>query len=134
MKKLSYFRNKFDSGKKLYLEREVNEFSVIYAGDVVRSIEKVAGNKKCFNKTINVADCRTYDYDELLNEILGDNYSRNNVVFESAQEIWENGRAVPFVWGPPLNVSLSEKIIGLENYTSLREWVPRTLEWEINND
>lgn len=131
--KLNHLDKKLKNNGKIVLEKEIDRFSLIYVKDVVKVFEKILDNEKCFEKTINFADPVLYTFDKFFKSIYKDKYSKDNLVLLPAQEIWKLKDSFPFVWSPPISTSLSEKLLGKLKCTTIQEWGPRTLEWEIKN-
>ena len=130
--KISFFYRRFKENKKIILEKEIEEFSLIYVKDVVKIFEKVLGNANCFDRIINIADSKTYTPKEFIDSIFGKNYSEN-ILTMPVEEIWESGYFPYFLGGPQIDNSLCHKLIGNFDYTPLDEWGKKTLEWELRN-
>ncbi len=129
--KLTFFNERFKDGKKILLDKEIKNFSIIYAGDIPKIYDSVIGNKECFKKTINIADSGIYDYESFFSQIF-DNYSKKNIVLMDAEKIYQLGYRLSFCFGAALDISLCKKILK-PSFTHIAEWGKRTLEWERKN-
>lgn len=133
-KKLTYFYNKLKSNEKIFLENEIKGFNLLYVEDVPKIFELIVQNENCYGKTINFGDPKIYTYNEFFNIIYGELYSKEKIILLPANEIWEKGKSIPFAFGPIIDTSLSEKLIGKIDYTQLHSWGKKTLKWELEND
>lgn len=133
-KKLAYFHEKLKGNEKLFLAKEVRGFSLIYVKDVIKIFSKILGNKKCFNKIMNIADSKVYNYDDFFKIIYKSLYSKNKIILEKAEKIWEEKKAIPFTWGPTLDTNLSQKLLGKINYTPLEIWGEKNSKFGIETN
>mgnify|MGYP001582266727 CR=1 FL=1 len=129
--KLTYFNERFKDKRKVLVEQESNFFSLVYAGDLPEIYDLVLKDEKCFNKVINIADPEPCDYDSFFSSISND-YSKKNLLFLSAEKIFELGYSKSFYMGPIVDVSLAKELLN-PVFTPINIWGKRTLEWEKNN-
>jgi len=130
--KLSFFYYRFRDGGQILLEKEVGQFSLVCAKDVVRVMSAVISSKKCFGKTINVADPATYNYEQFFSTIFGELYSPAKVVFMPARDMWDAGYFLPLAWGAMVDTTLFRNLFNDIDFTSLSAWGKLTLEWELD--
>lgn len=130
--KLLYFYYRLKDKNKILLEKEVKRFSLIYAKDVVKVYDAAALNKACFGKVINACDPAPYTYNEFFSSIYGRLYTRKKVFLAPSKKISAKGYFFPFPWGPEVDTSLAERLIGKISYTPLAKWGKATLDWELS--
>lgn len=128
--KLSYFLYRLQDGGEILLEEEIDKFSLIHVKDAVKVFAAVAGNDKCFGRTLNAADSNLYDYHDFFLAVYLDKEVQKRLVLVPAREIWNAGYQIPFAWGPPLNISLLESLIGKTSFIPPAAWGRETLRWE----
>lgn len=131
--KLAYFYYRLRDGERILLEKQVDRFNVIYCKDVVRIIDAVAGNYKCFNKILNVCDPQTYNYNEFFAAIYGKMFSPEVLLLMDAQKLWADDFYLPFAWGPVLDTTSVREILGNIDFIPLSQWWQASLEWEIKH-
>lgn len=133
-RKLNYFYEKLKRKEKIFLEKEIQKFNLIYVQDVIQAFERTILNSKCFGKIINISDPTPRDFNSFFTSVYGELYSKENLIFLPSLEVWNLPFQFPFSWSTLLDTSFSEKLFGRIKITPIEEWGPRTLEWEIRQN
>lgn len=131
--KLTFFQNKLKNNEKLFLEKEINKFSLIYVKDVIKIFDKVSENKDCLGKIINFADPKAYTYDEFFSKIYGSLYSPNKKELIPAKKMWNSEEFFSLPFTPLIDTSLSKSILGNTDYAAIETWGPNSLKWETEH-
>ena len=126
-KKLSFFEKKIKKDKVLYLEEEINNFSIIYYKDSSKIMEESILNNSCFNQIINCADSLKYSYNKFFDPIFNDDYHNCRIKLRPAISLFNTENSLPFAWGPALDTTLFKKVFTNFKFNSINYWGKKSL-------